>query len=104
VRRIEKIAFETKRIKIKEAITGSDCAEIAGILKLLTSMVLFGSLPCVRKRAIDVARKPIARIPTRSRSATSALNERKKKKRNFSFEVRNRRVLAIVFSTKLSLL
>jgi hypothetical protein len=37
------------------------------------SITLLASLPNVTKRAIEVARKPIAKIPRRSKVATSPL-------------------------------
>ena len=78
---------------------GRLCKVIAGRLIEPTSMTRLGSLPWVIKSAIDVARKPIARIPNKSKKVTRALKERKMKKVNLSLRLINSRDRLATFNT-----
>ena len=67
VRRIEITAFEKKSPRMKTATRGRVWAVTAGRVNPPNSITRLESLPRVMNRAIEVARKPIARIPTRSK-------------------------------------
>jgi hypothetical protein len=77
---MEITALAENKVRIRPAIKGKLSRVIAGMLMDPTSITRPGSLPSVRNNAIDVARKPIARMPTKSKRATNALKERKTKK------------------------
>jgi hypothetical protein len=99
VKIIEAIAFSVKISRIEEATQGSDPAFTAGRVKPANSITRFESLPNVIKNATEVAKKPMANIPIRSKTPINVLATINEKKLARSLTVMNeidlRRVLSI---------
>jgi hypothetical protein len=74
---METIALDIKSNRITDTTTGKEFIEIADREIEPILIFLFGLTPSVKRRAMAVARKPIARIPARSKSATKARKVRK---------------------------
>jgi hypothetical protein len=104
VRRTERTAFDAKSNQTAEAMIGSCSRVVAGIASEPISITLLGALPWVISSAIEVAKKPMARIPIKSSIATRALIDKKMKNLVLSFGFINLRERLTTFNTGSSLL